>query len=244
MPPQPNHRPAQLAWHVAQRSRRLRLTQVAAIRAQSRPKQGERVPASPRCLKAWSALGTPKSGEGERGATGGHRSTGVFVPELVASGDFYANWALSVEPRSGLPPICVMLGRGDDGAGQHRDRAAARAGSTRTRRPAAFTVAAAFAPATGGLHCGARVAANGRLRPRSRLTFAQPHSTCSTRHHVAAFDSRDNKLLSWNPDANSAHGVFVVAHSRRRVAFGGFFTRFGGRAQQGIAVYSRSGLPR
>jgi hypothetical protein len=68
-------------------------------------------------------------------------------------------------------------------------------------------------------------------------------STCSTRHHVAAFDTRHNKLLSWNPDANSPHGVFVVTHGRRLVAFGGFFTRFGGRAQQGIAVYRRSSLP-
>jgi len=68
-------------------------------------------------------------------------------------------------------------------------------------------------------------------------------STCSTRHHVAAFDTRHNKLLSWNPDANSPHGVFVVTHSRRLVAFGGFFTRFGGHAQQGIAVYTRSSLP-
>ena len=67
--------------------------------------------------------------------------------------------------------------------------------------------------------------------------------TCSTRHHVAAFDTRDNKLLGWNPDANSAHGVFVVSHSHRLVAFGGFFTHFGGRAQQGIAVYPRSHLP-
>ena len=55
--------------------------------------------------------------------------------------------------------------------------------------------------------------------------------TCSTRHHVAAFDTRDNKLLGWNPDANSPHGVFTVAHSRRLVAFGGFFTRFGGHAR-------------
>jgi hypothetical protein len=68
-------------------------------------------------------------------------------------------------------------------------------------------------------------------------------STCSTRHHVAAFDTRDNKLLSWNPDANSIHGVFVVTHSRKRVAFGGFFTHFGGRAQQGIAVFTRNRLP-
>ncbi|HEY2824386.1 MAG TPA: hypothetical protein VGI83_02475 [Gemmatimonadales bacterium] len=67
--------------------------------------------------------------------------------------------------------------------------------------------------------------------------------TCSTRHHVAAFDTRDNKLLSWNPDANSPHGVFVVTHSHRRVAFGGFFTHFGGRPQQGIAVYTKGSLP-
>jgi len=67
--------------------------------------------------------------------------------------------------------------------------------------------------------------------------------TCSTRHHVAAFDTRNNKLLSWNPDANSPHGVFVVTHSRRLVAFGGFFTHFGGRAQQGIAVYPKGSLP-
>jgi hypothetical protein len=67
--------------------------------------------------------------------------------------------------------------------------------------------------------------------------------TCFTRHHVAAFNTRTNKLLSWNPDANSPHGVFTVTHSRRLVAFGGFFTRFGGRAQQGIAVYARDSLP-
>jgi hypothetical protein len=67
--------------------------------------------------------------------------------------------------------------------------------------------------------------------------------TCSTRHHVAAFDTRHNALLGWNPDANSPHGVFVVAHSRRIIAFGGFFTHFGGRSQQGIAVYPASSLP-
>jgi hypothetical protein len=68
-------------------------------------------------------------------------------------------------------------------------------------------------------------------------------STCSTRHHIAAFDTRHNKLLGWNPSANTPHGVFVVTHSHKRVAFGGFFTHFGGRAQQGIAVYTRSRLP-
>jgi hypothetical protein len=72
----------------------------------------------------------------------------------------------------------------------------------------------------------------------------QPGHTgpCSARHHVAAFDIRRNALLGWDPSANSAHGVFVVSHGRRIVAFGGFFTRFGGRNQQGIAVYRR-GLP-
>jgi hypothetical protein len=68
-------------------------------------------------------------------------------------------------------------------------------------------------------------------------------ATCSTRHHVAAFNTANNTLLGWNPDANSPHGVFVVTHSRRRVAFGGFFTHFGGRAQQGIAVYPATHLP-
>jgi hypothetical protein len=72
----------------------------------------------------------------------------------------------------------------------------------------------------------------------------QPGHTgpCSARHHVAAFDIQHNALLGWDPSANSAHGVFVVSHGRRIVAFGGFFTRFGGRNQQGIAVYRR-GLP-
>jgi hypothetical protein len=68
-------------------------------------------------------------------------------------------------------------------------------------------------------------------------------ASCSTRHHVAAFNTATNTLLGWNPDANSPHGVFVVTHSHRLVAFGGFFTHFGGGAQQGIAVYSATNLP-
>jgi hypothetical protein len=73
----------------------------------------------------------------------------------------------------------------------------------------------------------------------------QPNHTasCSPREHVAAFGTRRNTLLSWDPSANSAHGVFVVSHSRRVVAFGGFFTRFGGRAQEGIAIYRSGSLP-
>ena len=67
--------------------------------------------------------------------------------------------------------------------------------------------------------------------------------SCSARRHVAAFDTRRNALLGWNPSANSAHGVFVVSHGRKIVAFGGFFTRFGGRNQEGIAVYRGAGLP-
>ncbi len=68
-------------------------------------------------------------------------------------------------------------------------------------------------------------------------------ATCSARHHVAAFDVHRDALLPWDPSADSAHGVFVVSHSRGSVAFGGFFTRFGGRNQEGIAVYRGAGLP-
>lgn len=66
---------------------------------------------------------------------------------------------------------------------------------------------------------------------------------CSTRHHVAAFDVVDNKLLPWNPDANSAHGLLTIANGGKRVAFGGYFSRMGGTNQQGFALYQASHLP-
>ncbi len=66
---------------------------------------------------------------------------------------------------------------------------------------------------------------------------------CVTRHHVAAFDTRDNTLLGWNPGANSNHGLLAIANGRARVGFGGYFTRMGGRDQQGVALYQASRLP-
>ncbi|HYX85048.1 MAG TPA: hypothetical protein VE777_08765 [Gaiellales bacterium] len=68
-------------------------------------------------------------------------------------------------------------------------------------------------------------------------------SSCSTRHHVAAFNVDGNSLLSWNPDANSNHGLLVIRAARKHAGFGGFFTRFGGRDQEGVALYRRSQLP-
>ena len=67
-------------------------------------------------------------------------------------------------------------------------------------------------------------------------------ATCSTRHHVAAADVTTNQLLTWNPDANSDHGVYTVSNGGTTVGFGGFFTKFGGKAQASYAAYS-STLP-
>jgi hypothetical protein len=66
---------------------------------------------------------------------------------------------------------------------------------------------------------------------------------CSTRHHVAAFDTRDNHLVGWNPGANSAHGLLAIANGGARAAFGGYFTRMGGKNQEGFALYQASRLP-
>jgi trimeric autotransporter adhesin len=66
---------------------------------------------------------------------------------------------------------------------------------------------------------------------------------CVTRHHVAAFDTRDNTLVGWNPGANSNHGLLAIANGGARVGFGGYFTRMGGRNQQGVALYQAARLP-
>ena len=66
---------------------------------------------------------------------------------------------------------------------------------------------------------------------------------CSTRHHVAAFDTTNNTLLPWNPDVNSVHGLLVIASGAPGVGFGGYFTRMGGTNQQGFAFYRRTRLP-
>jgi hypothetical protein len=90
---------------------------------------------------------------------------------------------------------------------------------------------------------------NGVLYAGGHFNVAGPNckpgnqGPCSTRHHVAAFDTGDNRLLPWNPDANSAHGLLTIANGGARVAFGGYFTRMGGTNQQGFALYQASHLP-
>jgi hypothetical protein len=66
---------------------------------------------------------------------------------------------------------------------------------------------------------------------------------CSTRHHVAAFDTAENTLSPWNPGANSVHGLLVIASGAPGVGFGGYFTRMGGTDQQGVAFYRVPRLP-
>ena len=60
---------------------------------------------------------------------------------------------------------------------------------------------------------------------------------------MAAFDTTDNTLLSWNPGANSDHGLLAIANGGTRVGFGGYFTRMGGTNQQGFSLYQASHLP-
>ncbi len=71
------------------------------------------------------------------------------------------------------------------------------------------------------------------------------HSTvapCFVYHHVAAANVVTNTVLSWNPGANSNHGIYTVRQDATHVGFGGYQTRFGGRLQEGYAAYS-STLP-
>jgi len=71
------------------------------------------------------------------------------------------------------------------------------------------------------------------------------HSTvppCFVYHHVAAADVATNTVLSWNPGANSNHGIYTVRQDATHVGFGGYQTQFGGRLQEGYAAYS-STLP-
>ena len=42
---------------------------------------------------------------------------------------------------------------------------------------------------------------------------------------------------SWNPGANSVHGLLAIANAPGAVAFGGYFTRIGATNRQGIALY-------
>jgi hypothetical protein len=65
---------------------------------------------------------------------------------------------------------------------------------------------------------------------------------CFVYHHVAAANVVTNKVLSWNPGANSNHGIYTVRQDATHVGFGGYQTHFGGRVQEGYATYS-STLP-
>jgi len=65
---------------------------------------------------------------------------------------------------------------------------------------------------------------------------------CFVYHHVAAADVVANTVLSWNPGANSNHGIYTVRQDATHVGFGGYQTHFGGRLQEGYATYS-STLP-
>ncbi|HEX3332069.1 MAG TPA: hypothetical protein VHS27_19250 [Gaiellales bacterium] len=69
------------------------------------------------------------------------------------------------------------------------------------------------------------------------------HSTvapCFVYHHVAAANVVNNTVLGWNPGANSNHGIYTVRQDGTHVGFGGYQTRFGGRQQEGYAVYSKT----
>jgi hypothetical protein len=64
---------------------------------------------------------------------------------------------------------------------------------------------------------------------------------CTTRHHVAALNAATGQVLSWNPSADSVHGLLVIAGTTD-VGFGGYMTKMGGASAQGIALY-RTSLP-
>ncbi len=89
----------------------------------------------------------------------------------------------------------------------------------------------------------------GVLYAGGHFNFAGPGCTpgnmapCSTRHHVAAFDTADNTLLPWDPGANSDHGLLVIANGPPGAGFGGYFTRMGGTDQQGFSFYRSARLP-
>ena len=94
----------------------------------------------------------------------------------------------------------------------------------------------------------AATAAASRKRPGSGDRFNYvgvgcQHSTvppCFVYHHVAAANVVNNTVLAWNPGANSNHGIYTVRQDATHVGFGGYQTRFGGRQQEGYAVYSKT----
>ena len=57
------------------------------------------------------------------------------------------------------------------------------------------------------------------------------------RSKLLAIGSPSGQLSPWNPIANSVLGVFALAAGDGYVAVGGDFTRIGGQAQQGFALF-------
>lgn len=63
---------------------------------------------------------------------------------------------------------------------------------------------------------------------------------CYVYHHVAAAVVATNKVLAWNPGADSNHGIYTARQDATHVSFGGYQTHFGGRNQAGYASYSKT----
>lgn len=70
---------------------------------------------------------------------------------------------------------------------------------------------------------------------RCEHTTAPP---CYVYHHVAAAVVATNKVLAWNPGADSNHGIYTARQDATHVSFGGYQTHFGGKNQAGYASYS------
>jgi hypothetical protein len=69
----------------------------------------------------------------------------------------------------------------------------------------------------------------------SGTCFEDP--TSIVRHHVAAVDAQTGRVLAWDPTANSHTGVWTIVATADTAAFGGHFTRMGGRAADHFARY-------
>jgi hypothetical protein len=65
---------------------------------------------------------------------------------------------------------------------------------------------------------------------------------CYVYHHIAAADLATNTVETWNPGANSNHGIYTVSEDPTHVGFGGYQTTVAGHPQGGYASWS-STLP-
>jgi hypothetical protein len=65
---------------------------------------------------------------------------------------------------------------------------------------------------------------------------------CYIYHHIAAANVATNTVETWNPGANSNHGIYTVSEDPTHVGMGGYQTTVAGRNQAGYASWS-STLP-